>query len=143
MAVDYEAEILKRDQQIAELLGRIQEMEEEIKDLKELLKQKGASKGSKQPKFKLNDSVEGIKRKCQRGKQATGRRCQSEKVEPISLGEAVYPENVEAQACVLHREQSVWRIIEGKGECVCYSVYVHSENEEEPVIAGVRNSRSE
>ena len=143
MAIDYEAEILKRDQQIAELLQRNQEMKEEIKNLKELLKQKGARKGSKKPKFKLNYSVEGIKSKCQRGKQATGRRRQSEKVEQISLSEAVYPENVEAQVCVLHREQSVWRIIEGKAEYVCYCVYVNPENETEPVIAGVRNSRSE
>jgi hypothetical protein len=42
MTIDYEAELLEHDQQIAELLQRNQEMAEEIKHLKELLAAKGA-----------------------------------------------------------------------------------------------------
>ncbi len=50
-------EIAKRDQQIAELLQRNKEMAEENKRLKELLHNKGKSKESKKPEFKIDYSV--------------------------------------------------------------------------------------
>ncbi len=54
----YKMEIAKRDQQIAELLQRNKELEEENKRLKELLHNKGKSKESKKPEFKIDYSVE-------------------------------------------------------------------------------------
>ncbi|KAM3095595.1 hypothetical protein ACKFKG_13360 [Phormidesmis sp. 146-35] len=77
MTIDYEAELLNRDQQIADLLQRNQEMAEEIKRLKELLTAKGKAKGAQKPKFKLNYSLAGTQRRSKRGKQATGRSSQS------------------------------------------------------------------
>jgi len=68
MAIDSEAELLKRDQQIAELLERNQELEQEIKHLKDLLLKKGAAKGSKKPQFKLNYSLNANRSRSKRGK---------------------------------------------------------------------------
>ncbi len=60
----YEIEISKRDQQIAGLLQRNKELEKENKELeeenkrlKELLHNKGKSKDSKKPEFKIDYSV--------------------------------------------------------------------------------------
>ncbi len=50
----YEIELLKRDQQIAGLLQRNKELEEENKRLKQLLHKKGKSKESKKPEFKID-----------------------------------------------------------------------------------------
>ena len=53
----YKIEISKRGQQFAELLQRNKEVEEENKRLKELLHNKGKSKESKKPEFKIDYSV--------------------------------------------------------------------------------------
>jgi flagellar motility protein MotE (MotC chaperone) len=61
--MDYEAELLKRDQQIADLLERLKVLEKENQRLKDLLTAKGKSKGSKKPKFKMNYSIDKTQRK--------------------------------------------------------------------------------
>lgn len=143
MAIDYEAELLKRDQQIAELLRRNQELGEEVKSLKDLLLKKGAAKGSKKPKFKLNYSLDANRPQSKRGKKATGRLPQADKISQVSLNEALYPPGVDPQACVVHRQQSAWRIIEGQAQSVCYTIFAHSDSPDLAPVPGVRNSRSE
>ncbi len=143
MTIDYEAEISKRDQQIAELLERIQKLEEEIKRLKKLLADKAASKKSKKPKFSLNYSVDKNSLQHQRGKKATGRQPQEKKLGLVNTTETVYPPNSEAAACVIHRQQYAWRIIDGQAQYVCYEIYGEPDCRELPAVPGLRNSRSE
>ena len=65
IAVEYEAELSKLEQRIKELLDRNhdleqrnQELEQENKRLRELLNEKGESKASRKPEFKLKYSFE-------------------------------------------------------------------------------------
>jgi len=150
MTIDYEAELLKRDQQIAELLQRNQEMAEEIKAmteeikrLKEMLTAKGKAKGAKKPKFKLNYSLVGTQRRSKRGKQATGRYPRTEKSARVSVQATIYPDGVAPQACEVNRHQYVWRIIEGKALYVDYVIYAEAGSPLVPKVPGVRNRRSE
>jgi transposase len=143
MTIDYEAEIVRRDQQIAELIERNQEMEREIQRLQELLRARGAGKGAKKPRFKLSYSVEGNRRRSKRGKQATGRYPQAQKVGQVNATESLYPAQVEPQECVPHRQQWAWRIIDGQAQYVCYTIYAPPDSEDLPKVSGVRNSRSE
>ncbi len=143
MAIDYEVELLKRDQQIADLIERNQALEGEIQRLKDLLAAKGRAKGAKQPKFKLSYSVTGADGKSKRGQQSTGRYRQGEKLSLVSLTEKLYPAQVNPQACVVHRRQYVWRIINGQAKYVCYVIYALPDCTELPLVPGVRNSRSE
>lgn len=143
MAIDSEAELLKRDQQIAELLERNQELEQEIKHLKDLLLKKGAAKGSKKPQFKLNYSLNANRSRSKRGKQATGRYPQGQKITQVSLNQSLYPPEVDPQACVAQRQQFAWRIIEGQAQYVCYTLFTQVDGKDLPPVPGVRNSRSE
>lgn len=143
MTIDYEAELLKRDEQIAELLQRNQEMAEEIKRLKEMLTAKGEAKGAKKPKFKLNYSLTSTQRRSKRGKQATGRYPSAKKSAQVSANQAIYPDGIAPEACELHRHQYVWRILDGKAEYVDYAIYAEIESAKVPEVVGVRNRRSE
>lgn len=143
MTIDYEAELLKRDQQIEVLTQRNQEMAEEIKRLKEALTAKGKAKGSKKPKFNLNYSLAGTQRRSKRGQQATGRYSQAEKSAQVSASAAIYPDEIEPQTCEIHRHQYVWRIIDGKAQYVDYAIYAAPESQDLPEVPGVRNRRSE
>jgi len=143
MMIDYEAELLKRDQQIEALTQRNQEMAKEIERLKELLAAKGKAKGSKRPKFKLNYSLTGTQRRSKRGQQATGRIPKPKKSAQVSASAAIYPDGIEPEACEIHRHQYVWRIIDGKAQYVDYEIYAVPENVDLPEVPGVRNRRSE
>jgi transposase len=143
LTIDHEAELLKRDQQIAELLEHIKVLEEEIKRLKDLLAAKGKSKGSKKPKFKINYSIDKTQRKSKRGKAATGRYKKEQKSSQVNEREDIYPEGVKKGDCILHRQQYVWRIIDGKAKYVCYDIYAKPGSLDLPLVPGTRNSRSE
>ncbi len=150
MTIDYEAELVKRDQQIAELMQRNQEMAEEIKAmteenkrLKEMLTAKGQAKGSKKPKFKLNYSLDRTQRRSKRGKQTTGRYPSADKIAQVSANQSIYPDSIAPEACELHRHQCVWRILDGKAEYVDYAIYAETESAQVPSVPGVRNRRSE
>jgi transposase len=143
LTIDHEAELLKRDQQIDELLERLKVLEEEIKRLKDLLAAKGKSKGSKKPKFKINYSIDKTQRKSKRGKAATGRYKKEQKSSQVDEREDIYPEGVKKGDCILHRQQYVWRIIDGKAKYVCYDIYAKPGSLDLPLVPGTRNSRSE
>lgn len=150
IAIKYDAELLKLEQRIKELLEqnhdlkrRNQELEEEVKRLKELLNAKGASKGSKKPEFKLKYSLEENQGKRKRRHKSSGRRERTQKLDLVTDAEDIYPPAVEREDCVLKREQYAWRIIEGKAEYVCYTIYDRPDSKKLPNVSGLRNSRSE
>lgn len=149
-AIEYHVKSSKYEQRIKELLDQNGELEQRNQDLAEentrlrkLLKGKGESKGSKNPKFPLKYSLETKQGKRQRRHRSTGRRNQAQKINLITNIEDIYPPTVPWQDCILHREQYAWRIIDGKAEYVCYSIYDRPDSKTLPTVPGLRNSRSE
>jgi transposase len=156
-ALEYKAKSLKFEQRIEELLGqnqdlenrnqelkaRNQELEQELKRLRELLNAKGASKGSKKPRFRLKYSLENHPVKRKRRHQSTGRRTQAQKQVLVTGTQDIYPSSVFQEACEPCREQYAWRIIDGKAEYICYTIYDRLDSKTLPTIPGLRNSRSE
>jgi hypothetical protein len=140
-----EQRIQGQEQQIQEQEQRIQELVAENDHLKTLLKDKGASKGSKPPKFTENYSVDKHKGtgKSKRGRQSTGRRPQQSKLSSLDKYVDVYEPGVAKSACIERRQQYVWRIIDGKATYICYRLFARPESQQLPSIAGVRNSLSE
>ncbi len=143
-------EISKRDQQIAELLQRNQELEKEKKELeeenkrlKQLLHNKGKSKESKKPEFKIDYSVKQNQDKRKRRHKSTGRRRQEQKLNLVSAEEAVYPPKVKPECCIVKGQQYAWRIRAGQAKYVCYTLYGLEDERELPKVPGLRNSRSE
>lgn len=124
---------------------RIQELTSENERLKKLLKEKGASKGAKAPKFKENYSVDKHtgRQKSKRGRQATGRRPHQSKVSLIDVYQVVYEIGVDTSECIERGQQYVWRIIDGKATYVCYRLFACPQSQVLPTITGVRNRLSE
>ncbi len=146
----YQIEISKRDQQIAGLLQRNQELEQENKELeqenkrlKELLHNKGKSKDSKKPEFKIDYSVKQNQGKRKPRHKSTGRRRPKQKLNLVSGEEAVYPSTVKQECCIAKRQQYAWRILSGKAQYVCYTLYGLESDQDLPKVPGLRNSRSE
>jgi transposase len=156
-ALEYDAESLKFEQRIEELLGqnqdlenrnqelkdRNQELEQENKRLRELLNAKGESKGSKKPKFRLKYSLEKHEGNQKRRHKSTGRRTQSQKQALVTDTQDIYPAFVSQEECRPYREQYAWRIIGTKAEYICYTIYDRLDSKILPKIPGLRNSRSE
>ena len=140
-----EQRIQQQEQQIQQQEQQIQELMSENERLKKLLKDQGASKGSKPPKFTENYSVDEHKgkRKSKRGRQATGRRPQQSKLSLLDDYVDVYEAGVAKSKCVERRRQYVWRIIDGKATYICYRLFASPQSQTLPLIPGVRNSLSE
>jgi len=132
-------------QQLELQAQRIAELEAENQKLRDLLASEGSKKGSKAPKFKENYSVEKHKGKgkSKRGKDATGRRPQSAKLEQVSRTVEVYEAGVPEGACVARGSQCVWRIEDGRAHYICYQFFTHPETATVPPLPGVRNRWSE
>jgi hypothetical protein len=135
----------QQEQRIQAQARQIEELLAENERLKQLLHDKGASKGSKPPKFSEDYSVDKNKGngKSKRGHQATGRRPQESKLELVEDYVDLYEAGVEPSACVERRRQYVWRIIDGKARYICYRLFAQPESKQLPTIAGVRTSLSE
>jgi transposase len=131
--------------QLQQQAARIQELEAELKRLKQLLEGKAESKAAKKPVFKENYSLDRNTRSKQkrRGKAATGRRPKEQKRQIIASEQDVYPVGVGPKACVLHREQFAWRLINGRAVYVCYRIYDLPGSKQLPLPPGLRTSRSE
>jgi len=122
--------------QISVLMERVQALEAENHKLKELLKKQGTGKGSKAPIFAENYSVERNQGegKSKRGRQSTGRRSQSIKLELVSEHINVYETGVSQSSCVERRVQFGWRFIKGQATYVCYHIYAQPESKQLPDV---------
>lgn len=110
-----------------------------------MLKQQVEKKGAKAPKFSENyrvDKHQG-KPKSKRGRQATGRRAQSVKLDWVSEHVNVYEQGVPESLCIERRLQSGWRFIDGQAKYICYHLYARSESKQLPDVPGLRTHRSE
>lgn len=124
---------------------RIVELEAENAQLKQRLHKAGEKKGSKVPKFTENYSVEKNKgqEKSKRGQQSTGRRPQTSKLILVDKTVEVYEAGVPKALTVDRGSQSVWRIIDGRAQYICYRFFTHPDTAVIPPLPGVRNRLSE
>jgi transposase len=159
MPNDRDTELIELREQFRSLIARVAELEQRNRELeerngeltaengrlKELLYEKGSSKGSKAPKFSENYSVEQnqSKGKSKRGKQATGRRPEGDKLSLVQKEVDLYPVGAERSQCRLEREQRAWRLEDGRAIYVSYRLYVEEGVGLLPSVPGLRNSRSE
>lgn len=135
----------QRDVQIQEMSEQIKNLQKEIRSLKKLLVEKASSKESQPPKESSNYSVarHEQKQRKRQPKHSTGRKPQSAKREQVAETIDLYWHNARRKQCVLHRQQCVWRLIDGKASYVCYRIFDAPDSHELPSIDGVRNSRCE
>ena len=141
--IDYENELKQRDATIAWQAARIKQLEAEIEELKKLLAGKGESKTAKKPRFTENYSLDRTNRKKRRHKDSTGRRGNDAKRDLIEDQHDIYWPDADQDACICHRQQFAWRIVDGKAVYVCYHIYDLPDSKELPLPPGLRNSRSE
>ena len=139
----FKTELSKRDQTIAQLKARNQELESENQRLRELLNRQGESKASKTPTFKENYSLEKNQSKRKRRRKSTGRYPQEQKLKQVEHRADIYPANVDPRECDAMRLQCAWRMIDGKATYVCYTLYATSASAPLPSVPGLRNRRSE
>ena len=141
--IDYESELQRRDATIASQAARIKQLEAEIEELKKLLVGKGESKTAQKPRFTENYSLDRTNRKKRRHKDSTGRRGNDAKRDLIEDQHDIYWPGADPDACICHRQQFAWRIVDGKAVYVCYHIYDLSDSKELPLPPGLRTSRSE
>ena len=135
--------IAQQAEEIAQQKERIEELEAENEQLRELLEGKAESKAAKKPKFTENYSLDKNKRKKRHRKKSTGRRTTQSKRDMIHSNYDIYWKNANPDECVLHREQFAWRIIDGKALYIGYNIYDLPNSKQLPLPSGLRNSRSE
>lgn len=126
--------------------ARIKELEEQIEQLKQLLSEKAASKEAKPPKEAGNYSVakhERKQRRKRRRRKSTGRKAKDAKRDDATRFIDLYWHGARRAKCMLHREQFVWRLIDGKAVYVHYRIFDEPNSKELPRIDGVRNSKCE
>ena len=143
---ELEEQLRRRDAKIKEQAARIKELEKESAELKKPLVEKAKSKEAKPPKQATNYSVdrhERKRRKTRRRKKSTGRRPKDVKRDLATQTVELYWCGAERKECVLRREQSVWRLIDGKAQYVHYRIFDEPQSTDLPPVDGVRNRRSE
>ena len=143
---ELEEQLRQRDAQIKEQAVRIKELEKEIEELKKLLVEKARSKEAKPPKEATNYSVdrhERKQRKKRRRKKSTGRKPKKLKRDLATQTVDLYWHGAVRKKCVLHREQFVWRLIDGNAEYVHYRIFDEPDSNDLPPIDGVRNGKCE
>ncbi len=153
MATDETLRILTElGRQVSGLMQRVEELETENaelkaenKELRGLLERQGKAKASKAPKFSKNYSVEQNQgqQKGKRGKQATGRRPHSIKLELADEHVSIYESGVLATACVERRVQYGWRLVDGQAKYICYHLYGLPQSQNVPTVPGLRTCQSE
>lgn len=138
--------------QVSQLTKRIEQLEQENtelraenKELRELLEEQGKSKSATSPKFTKNYSVDKNKgkRKSKRGKQSTGRRPHSIKLDLVDQHIYLYEPGVPKRECVERRVQYGWRLMAGQAQYVCYHLCALSKSTNVPEVPGLRTRQSE
>lgn len=136
-----------RDELIRRQAERIQQLEEELRRLKELLERKASAKAAKTPNFSLDRNPLGKKTKDKtkksKSKKKRGRKPKQAKLQRSTEQHEIYPSGADPKACILRRTQFAWRIVDGKAIYVAYHIYDLPDAKELPLPAGLRNSRSE
>jgi hypothetical protein len=145
---ELEEKLRERDAKIAEQAARIKELERKIDELNKLLGDKASSKEAKPPEAAANFSVERHERKRRtkkkrRRKKSTGRRAKDAKRDDVTRTIDIYWAGAIRKRCVLHREQFVWRLIDGKAEYVRYRIFAEPDSTDLPPVDGVRNGKCE
>jgi hypothetical protein len=138
--------IAELEEQLRQRDARIEELEREIEELRKRLGEKAKSKESKPPREATNYSVdrhERKRRKKRRRKKSTGRKPKEGKRDRATHSVDVYWHGARRRKCVLHREQFVWRLIDGKAQYVHYRIFDTPDSTDLPPIHGVRNARCE
>lgn len=129
---------------IQQQADQIAQLEAEVQRLKQLLQAKADAKAAKPPTFPDNDSLARNPRTRRKKKRKSpGRTPQSAKREWAAHEVAIYPPGVSPEACLRHRSQFAWRILDGKAVYVCYHIYDVPDSRQLPVPPGLRTSRSE
>ncbi|MEL6491237.1 MAG: transposase [Cyanobacteria bacterium J06621_3] len=129
----------------AELKAGNAELKAENKELRERLNRQGKAKASKVPKFSKNYSVEQNqgKQKSKRGKQATGRRRHSIKLELVDEHVNIYEPGISETVCIERRVQYGWRLVGGQAKYICYHLYALPKSLNVPTVPGLRTRQSE
>ncbi len=124
---------------------QIEQLEAEVQRLKQLLKAKADAKAAKPPTFPENYSLDRNPRTRPKKpkRQSPGRTPQSAKRELAVDEVTIYAPGVSPEACIRHRSQFAWRILDGKAVYVCYHIYDVPASRQLPLPPGLRTSRSE
>lgn len=115
------------------------QLEAEVQRLKHLLQAKADAKAAKKPTFPANYSLDRTPRTRRKKKRKSpGRTPHVAKRELATHEVALYAPGVSPAACVRHRSQFAWRILDGKAVYVCYHIYDVPESRQLPVPPGLR-----
>jgi hypothetical protein len=135
----------QRDAQIQEQAEQITALKKEIRELKKLLVEKAKSKAAKPPPEASNYSVarHEQKQRKRRHKNSTGRKPKDAKRGRADETVDLYWHAANRRQCVLHREQFVWRLIDGHATYIHYRIFDLPDSRDLPPIDGVRNGKCE
>lgn len=129
---------------IQQQADQIAQLEAEVQRLKHLLAAKADAKAAKPPTFPENYSLDrNTRTRRKKKRKSPGRTPHSAKRELAAHEVAIYAPGVSPAACVRHRSQLAWRILDGKAVYVCYHIYDVPDSRQLPVPPGLRTSRSE
>jgi transposase len=140
-----------RDLKIAELMAQVKDqqktitiLEEKLAKLESLLAFQAEAKSSKTPVFTENYSLDRNKTSEKKPrKKSTGRKPAEAKRHQVTDTIKIFADGVDHAACIEHRSQFAWRIIEGKAVYLCYEIYDLPDSTDLPLPPGLRNNRSE
>jgi hypothetical protein len=139
-------EIIRRQaEEIAAWKQQTAGMQQEIAELKALLKEKAAAKDAKRPAFSQDYSLSRQERQRmrRRRKKSTGRKPAEAKQQQVERTDDIYPQGAAPRRCELAREQCAWRLEDGRAVYVRYRIFRERGHEELPRVFGLRNSRCE
>jgi hypothetical protein len=139
-----DAQIKAQAAQLEEQAKRIEELEKANAELRKLFADMAKAKESKPPKEAMNYGVgrhEHKQRKKRRRKKSPGRKPKDGKADCATQTIDLYWRGARRKACVLRREQFVWRLIDGKAEYIHYRIFDEPDSTDLPAVDGTRNGK--
>ena len=129
---------------IAELTAQVKDLKEKLAKLESLLASRAEAKSSKAPVFRENYSLDRNEAgKKNPKKKSTGRKPADAKRHLVTDTINLFADGVDHAACIQHRSQFAWRIIDGKAACLRYDIYDLPDSTDLPLPPGLRNNRGE